>query len=355
VMLYTSGTTGRPKGVTRDSHLPVFPQHAGTFANYDPARDVALCCGPAYHAAPLLFDIRWPLASGVPIVMLPGWDARAVLRAIECHRVTHLHLVPAMFGWLLDLPADERAAFDLSSLRVIVHGAAPCPIPVKRAMIDWLGPILLEYYGASETGTGIQIDSTDWLAHPGSVGRRPTPDGVVIRNDDGRDLPDGETGRIWIRIDPATRFSYFNAPDKTAGQYDGDYATLGDVGHYDADGYLFLTGRTAECIISGGVNIYPREVDEALLDHPAVADACVVGVPSREWGEEVKAVVQLRPDTPPSAELACELIAHARARIAAFKCPRSVDFVAGLPRSPAGKIARQTVRAPYWAGLGSDI
>jgi long-chain acyl-CoA synthetase len=355
VMLYTSGTTGRPKGVTRNKHLPILPQLTGTFANYDPSRDVALCCGPAYHAAPLLFDIRWPLASGVPIVMLPGWDAREVLRAIERHRVTHLHLVPAMFGWLLDLPVEERGAFDLSSLRLVVHGAAPCSIPIKRAMIDWLGPILIEYYGASETGSGIQIDSNDWLSHPGSVGRRPTADGVVIRDCEGRDLPDGETGAIWIRVDPTTRFSYFNAPDKTASQYDGDYATLGDVGRFDGNGYLYLTGRTAECIISGGVNIYPREVDEALLEHAAVADACVVGVPNAEWGEEVKAVVELRSGVAPTRELASELIAHTRGLIAAFKCPRSIDFVAHLPRNPAGKIARQTVRAPYWAGRETTI
>jgi long-chain acyl-CoA synthetase len=355
VMLYTSGTTGRPKGVTRDNHQPILPQLAGTFANYDPHRDVALCCGPAYHAAPLLFDIRWPLASGVPIVMATRWDTREVLSLIERHRVSHVHLVPAMFRWLLDLPAEERAGYDLSSLRMVVHGAAPCSIPLKRAMIDWLGPILIEYYGASETGSGIQIDSLDWLSHPGSVGRRPSPEGVVIRDSDGCDLPDGAEGTIWIRVDPATRFSYFNAPEKTAGQYDGDYATLGDVGRFDADGYLYLTGRTAECIISGGVNIYPREVDEALLDHPAVADACVVGVPSRDWGEEVKAVVQLRPGTVPSVELADALIAHARSRIASFKCPRTIDFVEQLPRNPAGKIARATVRASYWAGREAAI
>ncbi len=349
IMLYTSGTTGRPKGVYREKSEVVEPQLEGSFAAYDPMREVNLCCGPAYHAAPLLFDVRWPLASGVPIVMLDGWNSEGVLEAIARYRVTHAHMVPIMFQRLLSLPADVRGRYDLSSLRVIFHGAAPCPAEVKRAMIAWLGPILHEYYAASEGGAGIHITAEEWLRKPGSVGKRPDGDMVRILDAAGAPVRAGQAGDIYMKVSE-NPFSYFKAPDKTEAQHKDGYFTLGDVGYFDDDGYLFLTGRTAECIISGGVNIYPREIDDVLLQHPSVADVCTVGVPNDEWGEEVRAVVQLKPGVAAGAATASAIIAFARDRLSGFKCPRVIDFVDELPRLPSGKVQRGRVRAPYWAG-----
>ncbi|MGD8415538.1 MAG: AMP-binding protein, partial [Pseudomonadales bacterium] len=264
-MLYTSGTTGRPKGVYRKER-PIVRSQAQSVAAGGPGA-VNLCTGPAYHAAPLAFNVTAPMNAGATIVMMDRWDPEETLRLVENHRVTHTHMVATMFHRLLQLPEAVRRAYDTSSLTYIVHGAAPCPVHVKQAMIEWLGPVIYEYYAATEGGGGFFIDSQTWLTKPGSVGRSPNPEGTKIVDDDGREVAQGETGYIYFRAPEVGRFEYFKAPEKTAESYRGDWFTLGDMGYLDEDGFLFLNGRSAETIISGGVNIYPQEVDEALLAH----------------------------------------------------------------------------------------
>ena len=349
-MLYTSGTTGRPKGEHRRTNaLAVIPVPG------EPD-EVQLCVGPAYHAAPLAFDVRLSLSQGNPLVFLDKWDAEEVLATIARHRVTRIHMVPIMFQRLLALPQEIKARYDLSSLRLIMHGAAPCPPEIKKAMIDWLGPILTEYYAGSEGGAGFTVTSQEWLTKPGTVGRIPSPEAAKIIDEEGNEiLEPGRSGTIYFRVSPIAPFEYFKDPAKTAQAHRKGYFTLGDVGHLDADGYLFLTGRTAECIISGGVNIYPQEIDNEIIKHPAVEDSCAIGVPNAEWGEEVKVVVTLRPGHDASEALAGDILRFARSRLAGFKTPKSVEFADDLPRSPAGKIQRGKVRAPYWAGRERQI
>jgi len=354
LMLYTSGTTGRPKGVLRRTPEFVAPQYTGTFANYQPG-DVQLCAGPAYHAAPLLFDLRWPLASGVPVVLVESWDAHGVLEAMARHRVTHAHMVPTMFQRLLAVPESDRAQYDLSALRFVVHGAAPCPVAVKRALIDWWGPVLTEYYAATEGGEGIHIGSADWLRKPGAVGRFDVTQGHRILDENGRDVPPGQVGRIYFPAPREGRFEYFNDAEKTAAAYRDDRFTLGDLGYVDEEGWLFLAGRGAETIISGGVNIYPREVDDVLAAHPAVDAVCTVGAPDEEWGERVVSVVVPGAGHAPTPELAVSLIAHAAQRLAPFKRPREVVFERELPHSATGKLLRAQVRARFWAGREKQI
>jgi len=352
-MLYTSGTTGRPKGVYR-SQTPTARSAAQAMSAGSPG-DVNLCTGPAYHAAPLAFNITSPLNSGASIVMMDKWDALETLRLIEAYSVTHTHMVATMFHRLLQLPEDDRDRYDLSSLQFVIHGAAPCPVHVKKAMIEWFGPIITEYYAATEGGNNFVIDSPTWLQKPGSVGKTPTPENTKIVADNDQEVPQGETGYIYFRAPDVGRFEYFKSPEKTAESYRGDWFTLGDMGYYDQDGFLFLNGRSAETIISGGVNIYPQEVDAALLGHDAVLDVCTVGVPNEEWGEEVKAVVQLAEGFTAGDDLAAAIMAYGREQLAPFKCPRSVDFAEDLPRLPSGKIQRRLVRAPYWEGRDRSI
>jgi long-chain acyl-CoA synthetase len=354
LMLYTSGTTGRPKGVFRREPEVIEPQFEGSFAQYR-AGDVALCCGPAYHSAPLLFDIRWPLASGIPILLLEKWNSLEVLRLIQAHRVTHAHMVPTMFKRLLDVDQALRSTFDLSSLRFLVHGAAPCPIAVKRGMIEWLGPVLTEYYAATEGGNGIHVDSQQWLLKPGTVGRLDPSLGHRILNDQGEDVPPGEVGRIHFKAPSTGRFEYFGDPQKTAATYARDLFTLGDLGYQDQDGFLFLTGRAAECIISGGVNIYPREIDEVLMSHPAVKDACTVGAPDDEWGERVVSVVVLHPEVQATPELQHSLSTHAAKFLASFKLPREFVFDESLPYTGTGKLQRNRVRERFWSDRAQRI
>ena len=346
-MLYTSGTTGRPKGVYRrgPSQSSLAVPIAAT-AGFNPSVDVALITGPLYHAAPLAINLALPLMMGVGCVLMEKWDAEQALAAIETHRVTHSHLVPTMFHRLLALSEKTRAQYDLSSLRWIVHGAAPCPDHVKAAMIEWWGPILFEYYAATEGG-GFWIDSHEWLVRPGSVGRAdPARFTMKILDESGNELPRGEIGTVYFKA-PENRFEYFKAPEKTASAYRGDYYTMGDLGRLDDDDYLYLTGRSAELIISGGVNIYPAEVDAILLQHAAVGDAATVGVPNDEWGEEVRAVVELAEGISGSDALKAELIAFCREHLAGYKCPRAVEFVTDLPRLDSGKIQRAKVRDRY--------
>lgn len=348
-MLYTSGTTGRPKGVYKPGLV------YGAFQpEADRERDIYLCTGPAYHAAPLAGNVRAPLMNGLPIVFLDKWDSEEVLRLIERRRITHSHFVPIMFQRLLALPEAVRGRYDLSSLKRITHGAAPCPPEVKRAMIAWLGPVLSEYYAGSEGGAGFTIQSDEWLKKPGAVGRRPYPEAAKIISDAGEECRPGVAGTIYMRV-PETGFRYYKDEAKTQASRLGDYFTLGDIGYLDEDDYLFLTGRSAETIIAGGVNIYPQEVDNELIKHPAVEDSCTIGIPHDEYGEEVRAVIQLKRGFEPNAAMREEILGYAAANLAKFKIPRGLDFVDELPRSAAGKILRNRVREPYWAGRARQI
>jgi long-chain acyl-CoA synthetase len=344
-MPYTSGTTGRPKGVHRPPgaalHQPGLAEAIGAL-RYDPRSDLHLCTGPLHHAAPLVFSLAIPLGLGVPVVMMDHWDAEHALRLIASYRITHTHMVPVMFRRLLELPQDVRAAWDTSSLRVVLHGAAPCPEPVKRGIIEWLGPIVYEYYAATE-GWGCLATSEEWLERPGTVGR-PTPGDVEVRDLEGKSLPPGREGVVYLRVPEGGRFEYYRDEAKTRAAYAGRYFTLGDVGLLDLDGYLYLLDRSADVINTGGVNVYPAEVDAVLVAHPAVADAATVGSPDDEWGEQVVSLVELADGYVAGEALVDELMSLCERELAGFKCPRRISFEESLPRLENGKIYRRLLR-----------
>jgi long-chain acyl-CoA synthetase len=357
-MLYSSGTTGQPKGVLRElptvapsEPLPVMEFVKGMFGFR--AGMTYLNPAPLYHSAPQA-SVAASLRMGATTVIMEHFDAEQWLALVERYRVTNCQMVPVMFSRLLRLPEEVRARYDTSSLECIVHAAAPCPVHVKQGMIDWLGPIITEYYGATEANGFTFCDSQQWLAHPGTVGRCILGE-LLILDDLGNECPTGTDGTIWFR--GATAFQYFQDPAKTADGRSGDglASTVGDVGHVDAEGYLYLTDRKTYMIISGGVNIYPQETENLLSGHPAVLDVAVIGVPNEDLGEEVKAVVQLVDPDRASPELADELITYCRERLTHFKCPRTVDFVAELPRSATGKLYKRLLRDEYWAGHQTSI
>ena len=356
-LLYSSGTTGRPKGVERSHPGAALDELDGVtalcqlFFGFD--RDtVYLSPAPLYHAAPLRFT-RAVHRLGGTVVQMGHFDAESYLRLIGAHRVTASQLVPTMFIRLLKLDPEVRAATDVSSLRAVIHAAAPCPVEVKRRMIDWWGPVIWEYYAGTEGNGLVLCNSEEWLAHPGTVGR-PITAAVHIVGDDGRELPPGEAGAIYFESD--SDFAYRNDPDKTAAAHnERGWGTLGDIGYLDEDGFLHLTDRKAYMIISGGVNIYPQEAEDVLSLHPRVADVAVFGVPDEEMGEEVKAVVQPAPGAQAGPELAAELIAYCRDRLAHYKCPRSVDFDDELPRHPTGKLYKRLLKDRYWQGHTSRV
>ena len=357
-MLYSSGTTGQPKGVLRDlptvapsEPLPVMLFVRAMFGFRDGM--TYLNPAPLYHSAPQA-SVSAALRMGSTTVVMEHFEAERWLALVERYRVTNCQMVPVMFSRLLRLPEEVRARFDTSSLECIVHAAAPCPVHVKQAMIDWLGPIITEYYGATEANGFTFCDSAQWLAHPGTVGK-PILGDLLVLDDDGRECPTGIDGTIWFR--GATAFQYFQDPAKTAAgrSGDGSMSTVGDVGHVDAEGYLYLTDRQSYMIISGGVNIYPQETENLLSGHPAVLDVAVIGVPNDDLGEEVKAVVQLVDPAAAGPELAQELIAYCRDRLTHFKCPRTIDFTDELPRSATGKLYKRLLRDAYWAGHQTAI
>jgi long-chain acyl-CoA synthetase len=358
-LLYSSGTTGWPKGVRKPlpgtpfgdpSAAPVQVAHGLVVHGAGPGT-VYLSPAPLYHGAPLAFSMSMHRL-GATVVVMERFEPRECLELIERHRVTHAQFVPTMFVRMLRLPREQRERHDLSSLRYAVHAAAPCPVPVKHRMLDWWGPIIHEYYSGTEDLGTTYITPQEWLAHPGSVGR-PTSECHVV-GEDGEELPSGQTGVVYFA--GGRPFEYHNDPEKTASiTNDKGWRTFGDIGYLDEEGYLYLTDRQANMIISGGVNIYPQEAENVLVGHPLVADVGVFGVPDDEMGEAVKAVV--RPAEPGAAgpALEAELIDYCRSELATYKCPRTVDFVGELPRDPNGKLYKRLLRERYWEGHDSFV
>jgi len=352
-MLYSSGTTGRPKGI--EQPLPEVgvddddnPFALGLALQYQfDADTVYLSPAPLYHSAPLAFSTGTQALGGT-VIVLERFDAEAALAAIDRYRVTHSQWVPTMFVRMLRLPEEVKAKYDLSSLRIAIHAAAPCPVEVKRSIIEWWGPVVREYYASTESFGSTHITSEEWLKKPGSVGK--AANGILhICDDEGRDLGPGEIGTVYFE-QPEIVFRYHNAPEKTDGSRHPDHpnwASVGDVGYVDEDGYLFLTDRSADLIISGGVNIYPREIEDCLFPHPDVADVAVIGVPDQEMGESVLAVVQPSDGVEPGDALAERLTAYARDHIAGYKIPRRFEFVAEMPRTPVGKLNKRALRAAH--------
>ena len=357
-MLYSSGTTGKPKGVLRPmpDEPPAQPLLiVAAVLKFWRLREgqIYLSPAPLYHSAPLA-AAAGTIRLGGTVIVMERFEEEHFLQLVERHRVTYTQVVPTMFSRMLKLPEAIRRRYDVSSLEVALHGAAPCPVPVKRAMIDWWGPIILEYYSATEAMGMTICDSAEWLAHPGTVGRTVLGEPHVL-DEEMREVPTGQTGKLWFKT--ASPFEYFNDPVKTAAANSPDrtMSTVGDIGRVDQDGYVYLTDRAAFMIISGGVNIYPQECENLLITHPKVSDAAVFGAPNEEMGEEVKAVVQLMPGFESGCETEAELIAFCRDHLAHHKCPRSVDFEAQLPRLPTGKLYKGPLRDRYWKGHKSHI
>jgi long-chain acyl-CoA synthetase len=358
-MLYTSGTSGRPKGVRRPLTGLDPDDTAGMAAWFFSLFDLApydghvhLCGSPLYHTAVLNFATI-SLQLGHPVVLMDRWDPEESLRLTQVHRVTHTHTVPTQFRRLLALPAEVRARYDTSSLRAVIHSAAPCPAEVKRRMIDWLGPVIVEYYAATEGG-GTLINSQQWLSKPGSVGLPWKGSQIKVLDRAGHEMAAGEQGLVYMKMGTSS-FSYHQDEEKTRAARAGELFTVGDIGYLDADGYLFLCDRGSDVIISGGVNIYPAEIEAELSCHPAVADVAVFGIPHDDWGEEVKAVVEPVGEAEPGPGLTAELMAFLSGRVAKFKLPRTIDYVAELPRDPNGKLYKRRLRDPYWAGRDRAI
>jgi long-chain acyl-CoA synthetase len=353
-MVYTSGTSGRPKGVRRalsgadPDEVPLASMwFFGLFGLAPSDGHVHLCCSPLYHTAVLNFATI-SLQLGHPVVLMDRFDPEQLLALTGQHRATHTHMVPTQFRRLLALPAAVRERYDMSSLRAVMHGAAPCPREVKERMLAWWGPVITEYYAATEGG-GTSITAAEWRDRPGSVGRPWPGSEVRVLDDAGEDVPAGEPGLVYLRMGSST-FDYHKDTAKTeAGRARGMF-TVGDIGHLDADGYLYLHDRQSDMIISGGVNIYPAEIEAELACHPAVADVAVFGIPHDDWGEEIRAVIEAADGVQPGEELTAELLEFLKGRIAPFKLPRSVGYVAELPRDPNGKLYKRRLRDPYWQG-----
>jgi acyl-CoA synthetase (AMP-forming)/AMP-acid ligase II len=360
-MLYSSGTTGRPKGVLQPFEQRPLETSAMAVAQLLQAlygatsESVYLSPAPLYHAAPLRFCMSMHTI-GSTVVVMEHFDAEQYLQLVETHRITHSQVVPTMFVRMMKLDPEVRSRYDLSSLQCVIHAAAPCPIPVKRGIIEWFGPVIHEYYAGTEGNGFVYCNSEMWLSHEGTVGR---PIGCVVHicDDAGEELPIGESGTIYF--EGGASFEYHNDADKTQGsRHRNGWSTLGDVGYVDDEDFLYLTDRKAYMIISGGVNVYPQEAENVLVTHPDVIDVAVFGVPNEEFGEEVKAVVEPREmpaDPAASAALASELIRYCRSQLADIKCPRSIDFRPVLPRHPTGKLYKRLLKDEYWQAAGRSI
>lgn len=355
-MIYTSGTTGRPKGVRRQPHGPehqkrIAEMMARVFGVRPGGGMRCVIAGPLYHSAPNVYALAAARAGGL-VVLQPRFDAEELLRLVEEWRITHLYMVPTMFVRLLKLPEATRRKYDLSSLEFVIHAAAPCPPEVKRRMIEWWGPIINEFYGATETGVITFLDSAEALRKPGSVGRLEPGAAVRILDDDGRELPPGEVGEVYVRQSAYPDFTYQGLDDRRREIERDGFITVGDVGYLDADGYLFLCDRKRDMVISGGVNIYPAEIEAVLIGMPGVRDCAVFGVPDEEFGEALCAHVEPLP----GAELSpADIQAWLRARIAGYKVPKLIELSARLPREDSGKIFKRKLREPYWAAAGRRI
>ncbi|MZR29066.1 AMP-binding protein [Sneathiella litorea] len=356
-MLYSSGTTGRPKGIkpteigdpvgTPDNLYSMLKNQYHVTEN-----TIYLSPAPLYHAAPLRYNMRTQ-RFGATCIIMEHFDAEEYLRLVEKYKITHSQLVPTMFVRMLKLPEEVRNKYDVSSLQVAIHAAAPCPEKVKHQMMEWWGPILHEYYAGTEGNGYCAVTPQEWLTHPGTVGRALTGIAHIV-DEEGNELPAGETGAIYFS--DGRKFTYHNDPERTAESFnDKGWSTLGDVGYLDEDGFLYLTDRQTYMIISGGVNIYPQEIEDLLLTHPKVYDAAVIGVPNEEFGEEVKAVIQPLDMKLASDDLEAELIDFCRSNISHIKCPRSVDFEAELPRHPTGKLYKRLLKDKYWGKNKSRI
>lgn len=355
-MMYTSGTTGRPKGVRRPNMTNESRERSAYYAEFTRFSGFqpgvrAIVTGPMYHGAPMAWALAWARLRGF-VVIEARFDPENLLRLVSEHRITHLFLVPIMFTRLLKLPQDVRDRYDISSLRHVTHGAAPCPRHIKEAMIAWWGPVIYEQYGSLEIGVVTGATSEDWLAHPGTVGRALPGVELRILDDDGQALPAGETGEIYSRIGDQPDFTYEGQPESKAEIERDGFVTAGDVGYLDEDGFLYLCDRKKDMVISGGVNIFPAEIEECLLTLPGVRDVAVFGIPDDEYGESLAAAVELDGSISLSAE---DVRAHVRANLAAFKTPRLVEFLDEIPRLDSGKILKRKLREVHWAGAGRAI
>ncbi|HWH28139.1 MAG TPA: acyl-CoA synthetase [Mycobacteriales bacterium] len=360
LMNYTSGTTGKPKGVKRPltgldpdtmAEMQTFLHMLFGIENF--ADNVHLVVAPTYHTAVTQF-MQTALHAGHRIVLMDKWTPEGTLERIERYRVTTSHMVPTMFHRMLQLPDDVRLGYDVSSLRHVIHSAAPCPVPTKHRMLEWWGPVIWEYYAATEGG-GTTASPQDWLSKPGTVGNAWPGSEVKILDDDGNELPPGQVGTVWMKMGDRT-FEYHKDPDKTKKSWNEQgFFTVGDAGELDEDGFLFLRDRKIDLIIAGGVNIYPAEIEAVLLQHPKVNDAAVFGVPDDDAGEQIKAAVQPAEGVEVGPELERELLAHCQENLARYKTPRSVDFVQDFPRTATGKLVKRVLRDPYWAGRTSQL
>lgn len=353
-MQYTSGTTGRPKGVRRkltgmdpDEGAALSGLFFSLFGIQAHDDNVHICGSPLYHTAPLMFATI-SINLGHSVVLMEKWTPEEMLRLIEKYRVTQSHMVPTQFHRLLALPDDVKSRYDLSSLRAMIHAAAPCPVDIKRRMLEWWGPVIIEYYAATEGG-GTLVTPEQWLKKPGTVGLPWPTSEIKIFDDEGNEMPTGEAGTVYMRMGGA-EFEYFKDEEKTKKARLADYFTVGDIGYLDEDGYLFLRDRKSDMIISGGANIYPAEIEGVFLLHPKVGDVAVFGIPHPDWGEEIKAVIEPASGVEGNDELTSELISFASDRLGKFKLPKTIDYIAEMPRDPNGKLYKRRLRDPYWEG-----
>lgn len=359
IMTYTAGTTGKPKGVKRPL-TGMDPDESGLqhamflmlFEMQPEVNNVHLAVAPLYHTGPLYWVLD-SLHMGHTVVLTDKWTPEGCLENMQKYKVTQSHMVPTMFNRMLQIPEEERRKFDVSSLRYMIHSAAPCPVQIKQQMLEWWGPVIYEYYAATEGG-GTLATPKEWLKKPGTVGKPWPISQIKIFDDDGNELSTGEIGTVYMNM-MGIKFEYHGDKNKTDNAWRGDFFTVGDAGYLDEDGYLFLCDRKADMIISGGVNIYPAEIECEMVMHPKIADVAVFGIPNEDWGEEIKAVVELKPGVDPNDEVKEDIRTFCEDRVAKYKMPRTIDFIDKLPREANGKLIKRKLRDPYWEGRDRAI